>query len=432
MKKVPDYVANEISKKVEKELKVKFNNHNGYLYDVAGYWEISNENKLVRAVYALYKSSDQHFLSDKAVRDALKRLSNTTENQITFCDKDNLINLKNGVFDVEKGELLKNVTDLNFSYQLNFEFVPKAELKDAPTFQMFIERAFPEEKDLKVKLLLQAMAYGLSDYKKAKTAFFYIGKSNSGKSTILELQEKIMPKGTITAIPLYRLNNRFNVARLHGAKMNICTEIRENSFAALDMFKAMASNEVVTAEHKGEKPFEFRILCKSFNAGNMLPSIDEVEGMDAIINRMTILFFPISVPAEEQDRNLLDKLWEERNIIFSLALKELKILKDNNFIFPEPSDSKYAKEQMKAKARAFDDFVEDCCSLEDNAKEHTYTLYEAFRKYCIENLLDVKITKAQFSQRISCIPGVIRSKFRIGNSNARWGVEGLKLKDNSL
>lgn len=72
-----------------------------------------------------------------------------------------------------------------------------------------------------------------------------------------------MPKRAVTAIPFYCLEKRFNLARLADVRLNISTELSEKSFAATEIYNA----EVVTAEHKGTKPFEFRLRCKAINAG---------------------------------------------------------------------------------------------------------------------------------------------------------------------
>lgn len=136
----------------------------------------------------------------------------------------------------------------------------------------------------------------------------------------------------------------------------------------MDIFKIMTSNEVVTAEHKGSKPFEFRIKCKSLNAGNMLPDIKGVEGIGAIINRMIILLFPKSISQERQDLRLLDKLWEERDSIFSEALDALVELKKRNFIFTEPEDSLKIKQQLQLQEDSLDSFLSERCVMDVSVK----------------------------------------------------------------
>lgn len=317
---------------------------------------------------------------------------------------------------------------MNFGYCLKFSYIDKNS-RNTSVFDQYISSTFREERDLKRKLTLQMIGYVISDYTKAKTGFFLIGASNSGKSTLLELIKRVLPEKSITTIPLYRLANRFNLARLADSRVNICTELSEQSFKALDIYKMLTSNETVTAEHKGKKPFEFRIRCKSINAGNVLPNIDNLEGMDAILNRMTILLFPNGIPDNKKDLHLCEKLWEERDSIFSEAMDELSELCKNNFIFAEPQDTKKLKAQMAVRGTAFEDFISECCTKEKGAREHFVILYEAFCEYCEENLLEVKFSKTQFSQKLVQMSGLSKSKFRLNGGKPLYGVEGICLKE---
>lgn len=423
-----DIETNKICKKLV-ELNPKFANGTIYTKEEK-YWKKREMKEFKELVSGLFDEHEQFFLATSRIEEAIKRASNVPQNQIKFNEEEHLINLENGIYDVQQGILLERTDDVDFSYVMQFEFDDGATLENAPNFLKFVGSVFPDDTEKKTKLLLQALGYGLSAYTTGKCGFFFIGKSNSGKSTLLEVFMMVIPEEVITAIPLHRLSNRFNLARLDGAKVNVCMEISENSLTALDMFKMMVSNEKVTAEHKNEKPFNFRIKCKSFNAGNMLPAIDKLEGMDAIINRMVILLFPVGIPKEEQDLQLKEKLFAERNVIFSLALNELYDLQQNNFIFVEPDDSRQVKEQMLAKAKVFDDFIDENYISDPEGRVHMTSMYDQFVNYCEVNFCDVKISKSQFAQRVYGMSGVKRKKVRIDGSKPLWGVEGLKMKNN--
>lgn len=391
-------------------------------------WVKIPEHKLPIKIRSVFTKEESETISSACIKEVIERLIQDPELQVEFTDEteERYVNVKNGVFDVESAELI-NDGAFCFSYMLDFNYVEKDKRKTT-NFDQFLRASFPNEFDQKRILLYQIMGYSLSDYTKAKTAFFLVGESNSGKSTILELIQEIMPKQSVTAIPLYRLENRFNLARLADARLNISTELSEKSFAATDIYKMLTSNEIVTAEHKGKKPFEFRLRCKAINAGNMLPDMDKVEGMEAILNRMTILLFPVSIPKEEQDMQLSQKLWEERDSIFSNALDELSYLVADGFKFTEPDDSRKMKDQIRSKSHCLQDFIDERCVIEKDAEEHFTTLYDAFKDFCTENLLDVKLTKSQFSQKISQMPGNVRGKFRIRGSRPLYGVRGMRLK----
>ena len=122
-----------------------------------------------------------------------------------------------------------------------------------------------------------------------------------------------------------------------------------------------------------------------------------------------------------------EKLWMERDKIFSLAIDELVELKKNNFVFTEPTDSYQTKEQLRARSTAFDDFINDTCERNADYQCHIAPIYEAFQQYCNQNFIEVKMSRNFFSQKIARIPGVKRKKIRI-DGKSLWGVTGLRLK----
>lgn len=416
----------DIYSRVKESLKIGVWHHRFYIQE-NGNWNLILRDKLAISIRQLYTEEAQKKLSTAAIKEVLNRLDQDPYLQLSFIDeeKENYLKLKNTVFNVEKGSI--DSVHGYFSYHLNFDYI-EASQRNFTIFEQFIASVFPQDPQEKRKLLLQILGYCISDYTKAKAAFFLIGASNSGKSTILELIKKIVPATLITSIPLYRLSNRFNLAKLSEAKINLCTELTEKSFAATDVFKAMTSCETVTAEHKGGKPFEFRIRCKSLNAGNMLPEIRCNDSAPALINRLVILLFPVSISKEKQDQKLIEKLFAERNSIFSAAVDELVNLVKDDFCFIEPSDSLKIKKQLLIQSNFVDNFLIERCIREPEAKIYLRDLFEAFSHYCEENLLENSYSKTKFSQYLATKPDINQKKMRINHGKPLSGLEGIRLK----
>ena len=394
-----------------------------------GHWFPIGENELAIKIRAMYSPQERLLISSSAIKEVAERMLQDPEIQLHFVEEtaEKYIRLRGSVFDVEEGKLVHNVQG-EFGYFLDCNYIEDPDKRVMNNFNTFLESAFPEEYESKRKLLLEILGYVFSDYQKAKAAFFLIGETNSGKSTILEFVQRLLPRECVTSIPLYRLESRFNLARLANSRLNVCTELSEKSFASSDIFKMLTSNEVVTAEHKGCKPFEFRLRCKSLNAGNLIPDIKNVEGMRAIINRMVILLFPVSIPKERQDLELLEKLYRERDSIISEALDMLVDLRKRNFCFTEPLDSKKLKTQLLERGDVLEKFLSECCIQEPKAQIYLVDLFEAFQKYCEENLVDCSITKMQFSQYLSRKPYIERKKMRITGGRPLSGLNGIRLK----
>ncbi len=421
-----NYKPDDIYSQVKAALRIGVWHHRFYVMRNNN-WNLILRDDLAVTIRHLYSEEEQKIVSTAAIKEVLDRLIQDPYLQLKFIDEEEerYLNLEKAVFNVEKGNI-ESVSG-NFSYFLKFDYVEKSK-RNFAVFDQYIASVFPEEREEKRRLMLQILGYCISDYTKAKAAFFLIGASNSGKSTILELVKKIVPEQLITSIPLYRLNNRFNLAKLSEAKINLCSELSEKSFDALDIFKALTSCETVTAEHKGGKPFEFRIRCKSLNAGNMLPEIQYNTSAPALINRLVILLFPVSIPKEQQDLKLAEKLFAERDSIFSAAVDELVELVKNDFRFSEPTDSLRLKRQILAQSNIIDNFLEERCIRETGAKIYLRNLYDAFVDYCEENLLDNPYSKTKFSQSLASKPNISQKKMRINHGKPLSGLEGIRLK----
>ena len=138
------------------------------------YWELLSEDEAVLQICAIFDQRLMAEMSDMAVREALRRMRNTPEFQVEFVDEqmEAFINVRNGVFDAENGVLVERKEEWKFSYLLDFEYRAKSRIDDAPTFQSFLRSTFEDNQEAKSRALLEIIGYCLSDYTKAKTAFF--------------------------------------------------------------------------------------------------------------------------------------------------------------------------------------------------------------------------------------------------------------------
>lgn len=393
------------------------------------YWKsISSEMGCVVLRKCILSEEDAINVSTNTLNEVIKRLKQLD----IFCIPEQdlapawSINCNNGFIDLRDG-MLHRMEDypMEFLYVNDFEYVSDATIEQAPNFQYFCQSSLYDDEE-KRKLLLQMLGYLISDLDTVKAAFFLIGESNSGKSLILELLQMVLGDDAVTNIPFGKLGNRFNKAKLIQSRVNICTEIEGGKMKDIDFFKAVTAHERITAENKGEPAFEFRVRTKLISAGNVLPSMPEITGSSAILKRMIVLRFNKSISEKDIDRTLLEKMIREKNIIFSLAVKELMILMKNNFHFIEPVDSRSFMQIMQETADAVDEFVNLRCYFGVNAKVHLVTLWDAFEKFCGQNGYEIKISKIQFSQKIASYQGVTRRKLRI-MSEPLAGFEGIAL-----
>ena len=392
--------------------------------------EVDDLEADMNILHIISKAGGEEF-SAHFIGEIRKKLTIIPELQLDFENiPQNCVNLKNGVFDIDTGEIEKaTAQNVDFPYVYRFEYKKNCKLQEAPCFEHVLRDAFDEKHyEKKVRFVLQMMGYIMSSYTCAKTAFFVLGPSDSGKSVLLELLGIMMGEENISSMAFHKVGSRFNLAKLLNVRANISTEISSQRCPDWDIFKQITSGERVTAEYKGKAPFTFRVQAKLISAGNVMPPLEKMEGADAIIRRMKILLFDKAIPLAQQDKFLLEKLKEEVDVIGSLSMDALMDLKANNFEFVELEDAETYKGEFARQGAVFQDFVKECCEISEDFKVHLTALWDYFQKYCHENLQELRMTKTEFSQNVAKIEGIKREKFRICGSRPLWGFKGIRIK----
>lgn len=162
-------------------------------------------------------------------------------------------------------------------------------------------------------------------------------------------------------------------------------------------------------------------------AGNILPPIKNEDISTAFVDRLTVLKFSHSIPKEERIYDLFEKLKNEADDIFSLAINTITELIKNKYDFTTPQDSIELLNDYSFQQTNIDIFINERCSFGESLKTHSATLYELYKKFCTENAI-CPISQNLFSQKIGSIKGVTNGRFRINGGNPARGFYGISIK----
>lgn len=341
-----------------------------------------------------------------------------------FDTYDDLININNGVFNVHTGELIPKKREYYFTSNIDAAFLKDVSLDDCPTFRKFYETSLcGDEKSL--TLLLQIIGYLCCSNSSAKKAFMFIGEKNCGKSKLLEFIARLIGENNVCNIPLHKLGNRFNIAELSRNKVNIQAELSLEPIREIETFKNAVGGDTLCGEDKGENLFYFKNKCKLLFAGNGMPALKTQDTTQAFVSRLIFLIFPKEIPEDERDIELVDKLYAERDAIFSLAINELLKLIQNGYRFEVPALSQARMESFIEQNNQIDDFINEYCVLGLEHKVPSRILYQAYEKFCKDNCLFAH-SQTTFLVAVSMHEGVVRSRIRINGKRYR-GFEGIGL-----
>lgn len=370
--------------------KIRIINNAVYLYEEGvGMLKKIEESKERLCLNAFFSARVQTLIGSSAAKEVLLRLKSTPSLQLSLEELNTnpkLINLGNGVFDIMNETLEAKCFEHKFVQCLNVDFIEDATWVDCPMFEKFCRTSLLADQS-KIKLLLQILGYLWSNVWGAKKAFMFIGEANCGKSVILELVKAVLGDGSVSTIPLHKLGDRFSLAVLCDKSLNLCSEIRSTPLKNLDTFKKIVSGDRLQAEFKGQPLFSFLCRTKLLFAGNSMPEIGELESSHAVISRLQFLTFPVEIPKEEQNPNLLEYLLLEKNVIFSLAIMELKSLIQNNFLFEPAEEIAEFLEDYKMQQNHLQDFIDNYCKLNAEAKTPTILLFEKYGIFCKTNCI---------------------------------------------
>lgn len=387
-------------------------------------------------------SPSGHFsqLTVKDVRDLCQRIE---WDPFAQCKADDFnryetkINTLSGVLDFVDCELERHSTDKLFTYVVNAHYLMEPDSIHCPTFDQFCSTSLAplyrrDEENCsaiiaeKRTLLLEIIGYACCDSNAGKCALFCKGEPDSGKSIVANFVTRLFPPELISNIPLHHLSDRFSKAELFGKKLNIAGEIRGKQLNEITTFKSITGGDAIFAEYKQKNPFSFTPQCKLLFAGNALPGTLEADATKAFTNRLIVLLFNHSIPKDQQDKHLLDKLWEERDSIFTLSMQALRELHYRNYRFTIPDESKCFLRSFANRGNSLQAFLHDCCVLDADARVHNVELLNAYADYCSENGLEA-YTRQKFYEMLSGIPGVTTKRCRIDGKN-KWGHVGIGLK----
>lgn len=417
-----------------------FRNDNGQVYvykKSTGHYIRTEDMRLRSTLMGLIPKNEQSSVKPALINNVIGKLKMDPNLQVNFEEyrdnNQNYLNVSNGVVDLNTGAVLPHDPTRYFTYCLEFSYVPDADYTQSKAFMQFARSSLNYDNDSsKTIRLLEMIGYVLSSLIGAEKCFILVGASNSGKSVMLNLVEKVAGDSNTTNIPINKLGDRFNLGELRYSRININREISGSEIKNTDIFKSICSCERLTGEQKYAAPFSFKCRCKLLFAGNCLPEIKKIDSSnnDAIFNRLCILYFPNSISDEDKDLTLESRMLKEKDTIFSAAINHLMELRKRHYIFTEDVESTEYFESYKESNQALKTFIKDRCTIDTDSKIHTRDFVSALKKYCADNALPYLYTNESINAYVSSIPGVVKKKFRINGSNPLNGFIGLGLKCN--
>lgn len=253
-----------------------------------------------------------------------------------------------------------------------------------PTWLNFLNVATDGDSDL-VGYLRRMVGYCLTGITREHALFFVYGTGGNGKGTFLNTLNQILnnyskPTSMETFVEQKFSTNgdTANVAGLMGARIVMAQETQEGKRWNEARLKEMSGGDPVTARFLGANPFTFTPQFKLVFAGNHKPALRNLD--EAIKRRFNMIPFTVTVPAENRDVHLSDKLQAEASGILQWAVDGCLDWQDN-FLAP-PERVQFATEEYFEEEDTIGNFFDECCTFDKRLRVKTSELYSRYGRWC--------------------------------------------------
>jgi putative DNA primase/helicase len=242
--------------------------------------------------------------------------------------------------------------------------------------------------------------YSLTGDTSEHALFFAYGIGANGKSTFLNAvsgmlgdYHKTAPIETFTASQTDR--HPTDLAGLRGARMVPAVETEEGRLLAESKIKTLTGGDRIAARFMRQDFFEYVPQFKLLIAGNHKPSLRTVD--EAIRRRFHLIPFTVTIPPDQRDTSLGDRLKEEWPGILSWAIEGCIEWQDKGLAAPKAVVDATAK-YLEAED-GIHTWIDEECERDHRAFTTSGSLYASWKAWADRSGENAGSMKA-FSQNL--------------------------------
>lgn len=312
----------------------------------------------------------------------------------------NLIAFENGLYNIVDDSFVEFTPEHIITNKIRWKYNPEAysELADKTLNKIACN-------DPQIRALLEeAIGYCFYRRNELGKAFILTGDKSNGKSTFLSMVQCLLGDENISSLDLKELGDRFKTAEMFGKLANIGDDIGDEFIANPAIFKKLVTGERVSAERKGQNPFEFNNYSKLLFSANNIPRIKDKTG--AVQRRLTIIPFDARFSADDPDFNPyikhLLKTDEVMEYLINLGITGLKRVLLNRK-FTGSTKVQKAMDEYEENNNPIIGFFRECEDEEFQIEnEPTNVVYKRYQEYCLANSLQ-PMSNIEFSKQVNRI-----------------------------
>jgi putative DNA primase/helicase len=304
--------------------------------------------------------------------------------QIHLDSDPDVLGIEDGILNLRTGEMRPGRREDYITKKSRAALTNATEV--CPVWLGFLDKVMAGNQDL-IGYIRRAVGYSLTGHTWEQCLFFLYGTGANGKSTFLKVLQRLLGDYCLNVEPdtiMIKYNSGGatpELARLAGARAVITIEMEEGKRLAENRIKQMTGNDTMIARHLYQEPFEFKPEFKIWMAGNHKPAI---KGTDhAIWRRIHLIPFTVTIPKEEQDSKLSEKLKAELPGILRWAAEGTREWREAGL--NPPQQVLAAVNEYREEMDTVGHWIEECCIQGNEHQTQSSILYRSYKFWCLEN-----------------------------------------------
>jgi putative DNA primase/helicase len=295
-----------------------------------------------------------------------------------------VLNCLSGTIDLKTGEERPHQREDLITKLCSVEYDPNAR---CDRFLSFLRRIMDNREGL-IDYLQRAFGYALTGIVTEKAVICLFGQGDNGKTTLLELFRYILgdysTQVLIETLMTKQQDSNANLADLadlRGARFVTTSEAEEGQRLSEGRLKYLTGMGEIKTCRKYENHIAFPPTHKLFMDANHRPI---VRGTDkAIWGRLKPVGFTVTIPAQEKDKVLLDKLKQEAAGILTWAVWGCLDWQRNGL--GDPPEVQQETIRWKEENDPLKEFIEDTCEVGEEQFVKVKDLWKAYESWVEEN-----------------------------------------------
>ncbi len=280
-----------------------------------------------------------------------------------------LLNVKNGVLDLETGRLYDAAPELLLTKQCNAVFNPRA---NCPVFNQFMQEIIPDDQTRAA--VLRFLGYCLTGKVNEEKALFVIGEGGNGKGTLFETIHYLLNDYATTFDVEVILRQRFSknanaaspeIAKLCGVRFAYAPEIPAGREFDLATFKSLSGGDKITARPMYQSPIIFDPSFKMLLSGQHFIKVENAHDV-GFFRRFVPVIFDQTFTGEKANIHLKEelRLADELSGILNLLLDECLKWQNSGLIMSDAMQK--TREEYIENNDFVANFIDDNCEFGEN------------------------------------------------------------------